>query len=72
LFSFNAADQSSIGGQFNFPGSTINLGEMVFYPPRDGPTIWEIGIPDRTAAEFFIPDPNPKYINRLYINSNEK
>ncbi|CAK9213595.1 unnamed protein product [Sphagnum troendelagicum] len=66
-------DYKYAGGPLHIqPGSTIDLGEMVFYPPRDGPTIWEIGIPDRTAAEFFIPDPNPKYINRLYINSNEK
>ncbi|KAM7266592.1 hypothetical protein ACFE04_004489 [Oxalis oulophora] len=49
-------------------GENKNLGEIVYDPPRNGSTIWEIGIPDRTAAEFYIPDPNPKYINKLYIN----
>ncbi|KAE9457338.1 hypothetical protein C3L33_10774, partial [Rhododendron williamsianum] len=41
-------------------------------PPRDGPTLWEIGIPDRSAAEFYIPDPDPKYINRLFINHPDR
>ncbi|KAK1276221.1 hypothetical protein QJS04_geneDACA005768 [Acorus gramineus] len=50
------------------PGSDINVGDLVYEPPRDGPTLWEIGIPDRSAAEFFVPDPNPMYINKLYIN----
>ncbi|KAK1301050.1 hypothetical protein QJS10_CPB13g00285 [Acorus calamus] len=50
------------------PSSDINVGDLVYEPPRDGPTLWEIGIPDRSAAEFFVPDPNPTYINKLYIN----
>eukprot|EP00249_Psilotum_nudum_P013398 c24306_g1_i4 orf=1-1167(+) len=54
------------------PGSILDLGELIYKPPRDGPTIWEIGIPDRAAAEFFVPDPNPKYINRLFINHPER
>ncbi|XP_038899393.1 probable rhamnogalacturonate lyase B isoform X1 [Benincasa hispida] len=54
------------------PGSDINVGELVFEPPRDGPTLWEIGIPDRTAAEFYVPDPNPKYINKLYVNHSDR
>ncbi|CAA2985951.1 probable rhamnogalacturonate lyase B isoform X1 [Olea europaea subsp. europaea] len=49
-------------------GYAVNLGDLVYIPPRDGPTLWEIGIPDRSAAEFFVPDPNPMYINKLYIN----
>ncbi|KAG6699249.1 hypothetical protein I3842_08G058300 [Carya illinoinensis] len=49
-------------------GCDINLGNLIFEPPRDGPTMWEIGIPNRSAAEFYIPDPNPKYINKLYVN----
>ncbi|KAI3891720.1 hypothetical protein MKX03_001228 [Papaver bracteatum] len=44
----------------------INLGDLVYEPPRDGPTLWEIGVPDRSAAEFYVPDPNPNYINNLY------
>ncbi|CAI9116111.1 OLC1v1017179C1 [Oldenlandia corymbosa var. corymbosa] len=53
-------------------GSEIQVGETVYEPPRDGPTLWEIGIPDRSAAEFYIPDPNPKYINRLYVNHPDR
>ncbi|KAJ3684371.1 hypothetical protein LUZ61_013535 [Rhynchospora tenuis] len=49
-------------------GARINLGVLTFHPPRAGPTLWEIGVPDRSAAEFFIPYPNPKYMNRLYMN----
>ncbi|KAL3628094.1 hypothetical protein CASFOL_028196 [Castilleja foliolosa] len=41
------------------PGNTIVATNIVFEPPREGATLWEIGIPDRTAAEFFIPDPSP-------------
>ncbi|GMJ15234.1 hypothetical protein like AT4G24430 [Hibiscus trionum] len=53
-------------------GCDIDMGELVYEPPRDGPTLWEIGIPDRTAAEFYVPDPDPKYINKLYVNHPEK
>ncbi|KAJ4962148.1 hypothetical protein NE237_022087 [Protea cynaroides] len=49
------------------PGSKVNLGDLIYEPPRQGPTLWEIGIPDRSAAEFYVPDPNPKYINKLYV-----
>ncbi|KAJ1384891.1 Rhamnogalacturonan lyase, domain III [Sesbania bispinosa] len=40
-------------------------------PPRNGPTIWEIGIPDRSAAEFYVPDHYPNLVNRLYIGKPE-
>ncbi|EEF35029.1 rhamnogalacturonate lyase B isoform X1 [Ricinus communis] len=53
-------------------GCDINVGDLLYEPPRDGPTLWEIGIPDRTAGEFYIPDPNPKYINKLYINHPDR
>ena len=53
---------------FACTGCDIDLGDLVYEPPRDGPTLWEIGIPDRSAAEFFVPDPNPSYVNRLYID----
>ncbi|KAL7143867.1 hypothetical protein ABFS83_08G220400 [Erythranthe nasuta] len=52
-------------------GNEIHIGEIIYGPPRNGPTLWEIGIPDRTASEFFIPDPAPGLMNKLYIN-NEK
>lgn len=54
------------------PGSEIRVGELVYHPPRIGPTLWEIGIPDRTAAEFFVPDPNPELANNLYTDHADK
>ncbi|CAA2953410.1 probable rhamnogalacturonate lyase B isoform X1 [Olea europaea subsp. europaea] len=54
------------------PGNTIKLGNLVYNPPRNGPTLWEIGIPDRTAAEYFVPDPNPNLLNQLYVKNGEK
>ncbi|CAM0874373.1 unnamed protein product [Alopecurus aequalis] len=48
-------------------GGAVSLGDLVFEPPRSGPTLWEIGVPDRSAAEFFIPDPSPKYRNKLFL-----
>ncbi|KAG6702606.1 hypothetical protein I3842_07G043700 [Carya illinoinensis] len=53
------------------PGSEVKLGLIVYRPPRNGPTLWEIGIPDRTAAEFYIPDPKPTLTNKLYNNSEK-
>ncbi|CAN6987231.1 hypothetical protein IGI04_001417 [Brassica rapa subsp. trilocularis] len=53
-------------------GCDIDVSNIVYEPPRDGPTVWEIGIPDRSAAEFFVPDPNPKYINKLYIGHPDR
>ncbi|XP_074273393.1 uncharacterized protein LOC141597004 isoform X2 [Silene latifolia] len=49
-------------------GHACDLGELVYEPPRDGPILWEIGIPDRSAAEFFIPDPDPNLVNKLYVS----
>ncbi|KAL5714526.1 rhamnogalacturonan endolyase [Ranunculus cassubicifolius] len=46
-------------------GENINLGNLVYIPQRSGPTLWEIGYPDRSPLEFSIPD--PLYINPLYI-----
>ncbi|XP_043713606.1 rhamnogalacturonate lyase-like [Telopea speciosissima] len=57
------------------PGFKLNLGSLTYFPPRQGPTLWEIGIPDRSAGEFYIPDPSPNYINKLYTsnpNSNDR
>ncbi|XP_022950941.1 uncharacterized protein LOC111453886 [Cucurbita moschata] len=51
-------------------GSTTRLGLLIYDPPRQGPTLWEIGVPDRTAAEFYIPDPQPTLMNRFYNNSD--
>lgn len=53
-------------------GSFIEMGDLVFEPPRDGPTLWEIGIPDRSAAEFYVPNPDPKYINKLFVNHPDR
>lgn len=60
--------------QFNIniqPGAEIKLGSVIYDPLRSGPTIWEIGIPDRTAAEFYVPDPNPRFLNHLFVNNPE-
>ncbi|KAH6760095.1 Rhamnogalacturonate lyase family protein [Perilla frutescens var. frutescens] len=54
------------------PRSKIRLRNLVYDPPRNGPTLWEIGIPDRTAAEFFVPDPNPTLMNQLYTVQPDK
>ncbi|KAM6571485.1 hypothetical protein CsatA_015565 [Cannabis sativa] len=54
------------------PGAHKEMGVLVYKPPRNGPTLWEIGTPDRSAAEFFIPDPNPDYVNKLYLNNTQK
>ncbi|MQM09174.1 hypothetical protein Taro_042040 [Colocasia esculenta] len=53
-------------------GSHVELNDLLYEPPRDGPTLWEIGIPDRSAAEFYVPDPNPMYINKLYVNHPDR
>ncbi|KAK2656643.1 hypothetical protein Ddye_009695 [Dipteronia dyeriana] len=54
------------------PGNKINLKVIVYEPPRNGPTLWEIGIPDRSAAEFFIPNPYPTLMNQLYNDHPDK
>ncbi|XP_019239243.1 PREDICTED: uncharacterized protein LOC109219251 isoform X3 [Nicotiana attenuata] len=53
-------------------GCSIEMDDLVFEPPRNGPTLWEIGIPDRSAREFYIPDPDPKYVNKLFVNHPDK
>ncbi|KAG8383635.1 hypothetical protein BUALT_Bualt04G0034500 [Buddleja alternifolia] len=54
------------------PGSKIRLRNLIYAAPRNGPTLWEIGVPDRTAAEFFVPDPNPTLMNQLYVTQPDK
>lgn len=54
----------------NAAGSEVKLDVLVYEPPRHGPTLWEIGIPDRTAGEFNIPDPYPTLMNRLYNDNH--
>ncbi|KAL3655230.1 hypothetical protein CASFOL_001016 [Castilleja foliolosa] len=54
------------------PGCEIEMGDIIYEPPRDGPTLWEIGVPDRSAAEYYVPDPDPKYINKLYVNHPDR
>ncbi|XP_047316241.1 probable rhamnogalacturonate lyase B [Impatiens glandulifera] len=48
------------------PGSKTHLDNILYEPPRVGTTLWEIGYPDRTAAEFYIPQPNPYHSNYLF------
>ncbi|KAL0812927.1 hypothetical protein Bca101_069370 [Brassica carinata] len=54
------------------PGCYMYMEDLVYQPPRNGATLWEIGFPDRSAAEFYAPDPNPKYINKLYQNHPDR
>ncbi|CAG7898889.1 unnamed protein product [Brassica rapa] len=53
-------------------GSEISLDRVVFQPPRNGPTLWEIGVPDRTAREYFVPEPYENTMNPLYLNHTDK
>ncbi|KAJ8557424.1 hypothetical protein K7X08_003049 [Anisodus acutangulus] len=53
------------------PGSSIELGSLVYNPPRNGATLWEIGVPDRTAAEFFVPTPPSQFKVHVYQNNSE-
>uniref|UniRef100_A0A803MAW9 rhamnogalacturonan endolyase n=1 Tax=Chenopodium quinoa TaxID=63459 RepID=A0A803MAW9_CHEQI len=52
------------------PGSVIQLGDLVYEPLRNGPTFWQIGFPDRTALEFYVPQPNSLFVNKLYTDSD--
>ncbi|KAF6166743.1 hypothetical protein GIB67_005619 [Kingdonia uniflora] len=52
------------------PGLNVNVGDIVYTPPRDGPTLWEIGVPDRSADEFYIPPTNPKYASQLLLHGS--
>ncbi|KAK9926081.1 hypothetical protein M0R45_023333 [Rubus argutus] len=52
------------------PGSRIRLDNLSYEPPRSGPTLWEIGIPDRSAAEFYIPEPYPTLMNKFDNNNH--
>lgn len=56
----------------NNTGCKIEMGDIVYEPPRDGPTLWEIGIPDRKASEFFIPDPDPMLVNRALVHHQDR
>ncbi|PWA86259.1 rhamnogalacturonate lyase [Artemisia annua] len=65
---YKFSKQIAITPEKKVTGVNIDLGDLVYEPVRDGPTLWEIGIPDRSAAEFYIPDPNPKYDNNFLHN----
>ncbi|KAK9012023.1 hypothetical protein V6N11_040093 [Hibiscus sabdariffa] len=54
------------------PGNKIELGTLIYDPPRNGPTLWEIGVPDRTAAEFFIPEPYEQFMNSITTDDTDK
>ncbi|WP_348216044.1 polysaccharide lyase family protein [Luteolibacter sp.] len=49
---------NGVFGEFQQSGVKVNAGgiasagELVWTPERAGPTLWQIGIPDRSAAEF--------------------
>ena len=58
LYAYCAGTNGSVGelrsGPYTFtPGTVTNLGTITWTPPHPGSSItWEIGYPDRTAAEF--------------------
>ncbi|XP_047340184.1 uncharacterized protein LOC124943756 [Impatiens glandulifera] len=41
------------------PEFTTRLNHLLFKPPRVGVTLWEIGYPDRSSQEFYIPNSDP-------------
>lgn len=49
-------------------GDTLNLGDVIWTPDRVAPTVWEIGIPDRNATEFF--HGNDWFTSNTYPDSN--
>ncbi|KAK2975649.1 hypothetical protein RJ640_000674 [Escallonia rubra] len=53
-------------------GDDIQLGDIEYNPPSNGFTIWEIGIPDRTAAEFFVPNPRKTLMTYLSSSSSDR
>ncbi|KAK3017898.1 hypothetical protein RJ639_005204 [Escallonia herrerae] len=53
-------------------GVDIQLGDIVYDPPRNGFTLWEIGIPDRSAAEFFVPDPRKTLMTYLSSSNSDR
>lgn len=61
LFKFPFLPRNNLLTLIIVSGSDIELGDLVYKPPRNGATLWEIGIADRTAAEFYIPKPDSKY-----------
>ncbi|XP_019422979.1 PREDICTED: probable rhamnogalacturonate lyase C [Lupinus angustifolius] len=54
------------------PGGDIDFKDLLYNPPRNGPTLWEIGIPDRSAAEFYVPDSYPNLVNKLYQGESKE
>ncbi|XP_047340187.1 probable rhamnogalacturonate lyase B [Impatiens glandulifera] len=48
------------------PGFTTRLNHLLFKPPRVGVTLWEIGYPDRSSQEFYIPNSDPYYSNYIF------
>ncbi|KAK9713067.1 hypothetical protein RND81_06G000900 [Saponaria officinalis] len=52
------------------PGSAIDLADLIFEPLRNGPTLWQIGFPDRTALEFYVPAPSRLFVNKLYTDND--
>ncbi|KAL9241360.1 hypothetical protein vseg_015481 [Gypsophila vaccaria] len=51
-------------------GSAINLADLIFEPLRNGLTLWQIGFPDRTALEFYVPMPSRLFVNKLYTDND--
>ena len=51
-------------------GGTTDLGAVTWTPDRKGPTVWEIGIPDRVPAEFYRGDQAWHYGTNLQFSKD--
>ncbi|KAM7280085.1 hypothetical protein ACFE04_007219 [Oxalis oulophora] len=58
-------------GDYRYNDVITITSELIYEPPRDGPTLWEIGVPDRYASGY-VPDPNPNHINKLFLNHPDR
>jgi rhamnogalacturonan endolyase len=51
-------------------GGTTDLGAVTWTPDRKGPTVWEIGVPDRVPAEFYRGDQAWHYGTNLLFSKD--
>jgi rhamnogalacturonan endolyase len=51
-------------------GATTALGAVTWTPDRKGPTVWEIGVPDRTPGEFYRGDQAWHYGTNLLFSKD--
>lgn len=71
LLSMPLSHRSPFSFMYQNAGCSVELGSLVYNPPRNGATLWEIGVPDRTADEFFVPTPPPRFKLHVYQSNSE-